>query len=55
MIELKDCPHCGGRAYLYTIPSINHHFVECKDCGASTMMHDTDEQAEDAWNKRTNE
>ena len=56
--ELKPCPFCGGEAKYYHRDDdsgwSNTDWVSCSgDCGASTCMHETKEQAVSAWNTRT--
>lgn len=61
--KLKPCPFCGGEASVEVGEEV-HSFesmypyklfmAECRICGASTMLFETEEKARDAWNERTN-
>lgn len=62
MIELKQCPFCGGEAFHYSSKdNINldsmrdcdkeMHFIMCKDCPA-LVCGQTEEIAAARWNKR---
>jgi Lar family restriction alleviation protein len=55
--DLLPCPFCGGEAKFYHRPDdsgwSNTDWVSCSgDCGASTCMHETKEEAIAAWNTR---
>lgn len=57
--ELKPCPFCGGMAsvggYVYEIGASEYttHDAECNDCHATTFEYPTEEEAIEAWNRRT--
>ena len=66
MTELKSCPFCGGEAELTHTNDNNHYpFVRCKygaylkpKCMANMypwLNYKTDEEAIEAWNRRTND
>ena len=59
MAKLKPSPFCGGIATLYAkeIPNgysgdINY-IIECTSCEANIHGYDTEQQAIEAWNKRS--
>ena len=55
MAELKPCPFCGGKAYVYTSGNESCGFFEeiiCKKCGCRTNRL-KEGIAEDVWNTRT--
>ena len=59
MAGLKACPFCGGKAYYYTeekqfynTPDYKY-IVECENCEACVYSVDSEQQAIDAWNKRS--
>lgn len=49
-MELKECPHCGGEAFLYTnyAPKIGRYFVciKCGSCGATGRASATKDDPE---------
>ena len=47
MRKIKNCPFCGGEATL-----CNYYFVQCEECGVSTLTFITKEEAIKAWNTR---
>ena len=59
MTELKPCAHCGGSAegkWRYRRPGGNAcYWVRCIECGVSTTAYDTEAEAIEAWNRRTND
>lgn len=69
MNELKQCPHCGGNAYLRAVYSYRGNyfiFAKCDICGAQGKAYPSEELPEDwdndscdaavaAWNMRTPE
>lgn len=58
MVELKRCPFCGSDevgcwAQYGEFPNRKTpHTVLCEECGASTDMHPSAEEAIEAWNRR---
>jgi Lar family restriction alleviation protein len=58
--DLLPCPFCGGEAKFYHRPDdsgwSNTDWVSCAgDCGASTCMHETKQEAIAAWNTRSDD
>lgn len=58
--QLKPCPFCGGKPYFYQIYSrgkgskqVWKVMCEHVDCCAILNEWDTQEEAVNAWNKRT--
>lgn len=53
--EIKLCPFCEGVSIVSTglFDSIRKDFVECEECESTSGMFDTEEEAIEAWNKRT--
>lgn len=60
MAKLKPCPFCGG------IPMKKYHktkalfrkqlaypYIQCSTCGIRTELVHTDAEAENKWNRRT--
>ena len=47
MEKLKQCPYCGGDAWIYNTNTV---FVECKSCHASGPYMKTVQNAISAWN-----
>ena len=58
MVEIKKCPFCGSDEVgcwvcSSTFPNgKNPHYVRCDNCGATTDMFCSEEEALDAWNRR---
>jgi len=53
MTELKPCPFCGGKAEAqYGWGDYNCHQIVCSNCGVMTGGSNTQEQAEEEWNRR---
>lgn len=64
MTELKPCPFCGGEAEekyikrnlkyrLFYFRDITHFvYIHCKTCGCTSRVHETKENAIEAWNRR---
>ena len=51
MTDLKPCPFCGGKAkerYEY----LNGVFMECSECGISTIIFSSQVDAIETWNRR---
>nr|DAO12410.1 MAG TPA: restriction alleviation protein [Caudoviricetes sp.] len=59
MTELKPCPFCGGTGERWNVVSTSKKrplsWVKCKLCGATTASYGTEEQAVNAWNRRTHD
>ena len=59
MAELKPCPFCGSNAFIaewnYDLAPGNvlTHCVECNGCHSTTLEYGTEEEAIEAWNRRT--
>ena len=58
MDYLKLCPYCGGEGMLvddatfgYGMASTTYN-ITCRDCGARTAEYFTQDEAEEAWNRR---
>ena len=52
MTELKPCPFCGGEASMY-IAYDDGYYVCCDECGCGLPVYNTEEEAIEAWNRRT--
>ena len=54
MSELKPCPFCGSKAMrLSDLPfSKDHYGVCCSLCSAKIFCFDTQEHADEMWNRR---
>lgn len=55
MAELKPCD-CGGKGIHLKYEGHNadyYHFIECIKCNYKTKFYPTEQQARDAWNKRS--
>ena len=62
MEKLKPCPFCGGEADYYPAdPNIQLEYeaerwgniwVQCMECGASTIECDSFAEASEKWNRR---
>lgn len=62
MVELKNCPCCGCAANAWDIHTqMNrtgyrmYKYVSCYGCGLKTKPYPTEEEAAEAWNRRTPE
>ena len=58
MEELKQCPFCGNRAYLFTTDELGYsekdrYTVKCGSCFCGTGQYADQERAKEAWNRRT--
>ena len=57
MNELKKCPFCGGEADCNNAGFIKAGNLmwatECLDCGVTTDFFDSEQEAIEAWNRRT--
>lgn len=59
-IKLKPCPFCGGKAHIRCIMVFERPwFPECEDerciAGDTGVSFSTEEEAEEAWNRRAGE
>ena len=55
MPELKECPFCGGEAWLMDYFKRNY-WVKCLKCGGQTMVFkENAERAITSWNRRVND
>ena len=53
MAELKPCPFCGkDRLYVHQ-DSAEEFIILCLKCGTTGPISPTEQQAIDAWNKRS--
>lgn len=55
-MELKPCPFCGGEAevsYGYTFGAEYQYQPNCTKCYCSLGIYDSEEEAIEAWNRRT--
>ena len=58
--ELKLCPFCSSRARMAYDDSPCYHgshglyYGQCQKCGATGPTRDSEEEAADAWNQRSN-
>ena len=58
--RIRNCPHCGGSAKLWTRVSFDRRVnketerstVLCSNCGCRTIAYARPEDAVDAWNRR---
>lgn len=57
MLELKQCPFCGGEAKIgyekYWQPRVSRRII-CTKCYSSSGWYSTEEEAIEAWNRRNN-
>lgn len=58
MPKLKPCPFCGGKAFLikskdFTGRSIYQVYCPATTVQAKTTWFDTEKEAVEAWNRRT--
>ena len=52
---LKPCPFCGGEAEKCNLTKFDINdrcWVECKECGVSAKIYDSEQEAIEAWNRR---
>ncbi len=59
-IDLKPCPFCGGKAVISKIVGLwivgcNHDFLCYGNINHVTLLHITQEQAIEAWNRRADD
>ena len=50
--ELKPCRFCGGRAMMDGITFV---YIKCIKCGLETIIYREQDEAINAWNRRTND
>jgi len=55
--DLKPCPFCGGEAFMWRT---NHRvFIQCSNYNVNSHLvevrAETEQEAVEAWNRRTNE
>lgn len=58
MEELKSCPFCGGESYhcADVVEYLNYdkqYVIFCQNCSCHSPTTGTEEQAIEAWNKRS--
>lgn len=59
--RLKPCPCCGGEAKMKDLTSrmswlkMTGYYVICTTCNLQTRAQLNEQDAEDVWNRRTNE
>ena len=53
MNKLKSCPFCGSKA-LHTSNLFGEHYVVCTNCTCAGPGAWTQEEAIEAWNRRSN-
>lgn len=54
-MNLKNCPFCGGEAYIVerrTFGPKSYHQVLCKECGAGSPFLHSRIKTIEAWNRR---
>lgn len=54
--KLKPCPFCGGEAIRGIACHVHEDYafrVECRECKIVTPFYDTEAEAIEAWNRRT--
>ena len=57
MAELKPCPFCGDDKIKVMMRNPWHgenitYYVICYHCGSRTALHDENQRAIEAWNRR---
>lgn len=52
MAELKPCPFCGSKD-IHMIPGDRTYLCACFGCCATSAPRITEQQAIDAWNRRS--
>lgn len=52
MTELHKCPFCGGEAVIHEMAT-NDWCVWCLECPCGMYGFNTEQEAIEAWNKRT--
>ena len=57
MIELKNCPFCGGRAKIMRFNGQNgyRYFASCECCYTNMTPQGSERAAAEAWNRRVPE
>ena len=52
---MKSCPRCKGAGQIVMVPVLAldgmfYYRIECKECGLSTLLHDSVSEALETWN-----
>jgi Lar family restriction alleviation protein len=50
--DLKPCPFCGYKDIFYSQSEKGCIKAMCSDCGASTDWYNTENEVDEAWNRR---
>lgn len=53
MTELKNCPFCGGEAEIWVSDVSDRAVIYCRGCDAQIPIKPNEEEAIEAWNRRT--
>jgi len=53
LTDLKPCPFCGSKAELLNMGEDFPHIVVCTNCGSAGATYETEQEAIEAWNKRS--
>lgn len=48
-LTVKPCPFCGGYPLINNAHGV---YIECAECGTSTMQKETQREAVEFWNTR---
>ena len=52
--DLKPCPFCAGKATMLIVPGEKSKWlVKCQNGCCNQMPHDSEEEAAEEWNRRT--
>ena len=52
MEELKPCPFCCSKDFVFSSSGIDQDFITCLDCGAEGPVATGENDAVVAWNRR---